>query len=409
MISAVEAVAQSSMQQTLRQYQQRLHYWIAPTAEGKITTYQYYTGKKQLHAFYLMLPELWSPNKVPSKKMEEQDHQLLPEKTPLLIAEPVNYEQLLWAQTPSANSPTENLFMLANHGHILRCQQGKTLSNPSEVKGWKWVYRGLADYTAVEIGRLRSGDFVLLLSMRAPRRLDWINLTQRTKVTVNLPDDLPEATKGNRWYLKRLVYKDDSFYALDNKDGAWRVKVQASAVLEPYADVAKIQSLYDAHTQFLAKAKTNTPTSRHYQILRNIHVLSEQGHLLINGRHQLQLSQRGIVKIGSRTSPTIVSARLDYKRKRLRHFTFPDGSTVITNSLGLMVLTSSNDQLPSIYLPTALNKPIGMATQEHFCGNQYYYKGKTPSISDVVTPKFFFTLYLKPFIDTIVGSLARTE
>lgn len=397
LISSQEAVQQPAMQQVIQQHPTRLHYWIAPTKEGKIRVYQYHSGKKLIQEFLLFLKEIWHADHLPKSKKGSTDPRLLAKETPILVPEPRHYEQLLWA---TSSKGKEELFMLAAHGHVLRHYGEKSVQYQSQVQGWEWLYGGLVDYTLVEAGLHSSGDFMLLVGMRSPSCLDLVNMSTQTQTSIQLPNK-------KKWYLQHLVYEQDAFYAIDNNKEAWIVEVQEKPVLEPFADVEWVEQALKKHQLFLSHKKSLGRPERHYQILKNINSISitEHGHLLLNGRHQLQLNAKNIIKIEPRTSPTIISARQDYKKKRQRHFTFPDGSTVMANSLGLMTLTSSNANLPPIYLPMVLNKSLGMATQEHFCGNPYYYKNGKGEKSSLVTPHFFFTMYVKPFVDTILGSV----
>lgn len=394
LISSKEAVEQTAMRQVMRQYQAQLHYWIAPTAQGKISAYQYHTGRKLLQEFQLSLSDAWHPNKLPNKKASSRDPRLQAVDTPILVPEPRQYEQLLWAVT---DHNTE-LFMLAAHGHLLRAYGVEFDTLSKRPHGWEWLYGGLLDYTLAEVGYHTSGDFMLLVGMRSPSRLDLVNLTTKKQVQITLPEQ-----KG--WYLEHFTYHEDTFYALDNKKAAWKVAIQEQPILESFEEAIMVRSYIDKHLLFVQKQGSKARHTKHYQILKNINTISitERGHLLINGRHQLQLTTNGIIKISDRTSPTILSAQQDYKKKRLRNFSFPDGSTVTANSLGLMTLTSSNKSLPPIYLPMVLNKSLGMATGRHFCGNPYYYKNLAPNEIELVTPEFFINMYLKPFIDTIVN------
>ncbi|MGH1339169.1 MAG: hypothetical protein ACRBFS_23835 [Aureispira sp.] len=391
LISALEAVQQPAMQKIMRQYQHRLHYWIAPTAKGKISTYQYHTGKKLLQEFQLSLADAWRPDKVPKKANNNPGSRLQAGETPILVPEPRQYEHLLW----SNNNDQEEVFMLAPHGHVLRCY------DKNNTHGWEWLYGGLVDYTLAKIGQHSSGDFMLLVGMRSPSRLDLVNISTQTQQSIELPEQ-------KYWHLQQFVYKDDAFYALDSDKKAWVIDIQEKPTLQSYPHSKEVATWINKHELFLLHERTKGKyTGKHYQILKNINTVSitERGHLLINGRHQLQLNGQKIIKIGARTSPTIVSAQQDYKKKRLRHFTFPDGSTIVANSLGLMILTSSNENLPPIYLPMILNKSLGMATKDHFCGNTYYHKNQEKEPSALIDTSFFFTMYLKPFIDTILGNI----
>lgn len=397
LISSEEAIEQPAMQQVMRQYQQRLHYYIQPTAQGKISAYQYALGKKLLQEFQLSLNDAWDPSKLPvaSSNIPDLKTQIL--QTPILVPEPKQYEQLLWADTVEQ---TTAIFMLAPHGHLLHYIHHP--KNKHQAKGWQWCYGALVDYTLAEVGQLASGDFVLLVGMRSPSRLDLVNISHQTLGSIELP-------QRKKWYLTQLVFdaSNDVFYALDNAEQSWMIELHENPILRPFQDSQLVLDLIQKHKLFVLHKKNKRKRTKHHQLLKNINAISitEQGHLLINGRHQLQLAHNNIIKISTRTSATMISAQQDYKKRRLRQFTFPDGSTVTANSLGLMTLTSSNKKLPKIYLPTTLNKSLGMATEEHFCGNPYYCNNSIHQENTILAPDFFFTFYLQPFIDTILGNV----
>ncbi|MFK7795842.1 MAG: hypothetical protein AB8E82_00205 [Aureispira sp.] len=395
LISSKESMQQLAMQQVMRHHQQQLHYYIQPTAQGKISVYQYALGKKLLQEFQLTLQDAWDPSKLPVASSNAPDLNTQALQTPILVPEPKQYEQLLWADT---KDQTTAIFMLAPHGHLLRYIQYRN----NKTKGWQWSYSGLVDYTLAEVGQLSSGDFVLLVGMRSPSRLDLVNISRQTLVSIELP-------QRKKWYLNQLVFdaSNDVFYAFDNAEESWVIELPENPVLRPFEDRQLVLDLIQKHKLFVLHEKNKKKYTKHYQLLKNINAISvtEQGHLLINGRHQLQLAHNNIIKISTRTSPTMISAQQDYKKRRLRQFTFPDGSTVTANSLGLMTLTSSNQKLPKIYLPTTLNKSLGMATEEHFCGNPYYCNDSIHQGKNILAPDFFFTFYLQPFIDTILGNV----
>lgn len=55
-------------------------------------------------------------------------------------------------------------------------------------------------------------------------------------------------------------------------------------------------------------------------------------------------------------------------------FVFIDGSTIEINKSGLFILNSSNANIPTIYIPSALEASLGVATEDTFAGNEYFYK-----------------------------------
>lgn len=53
-------------------------------------------------------------------------------------------------------------------------------------------------------------------------------------------------------------------------------------------------------------------------------------------------------------------------------FTFNEGSTIRVNKNGMLILDSSNQDIPQIFIPAVINKTIAAATEGTFAGNVFY-------------------------------------
>ncbi|MDH4461860.1 MAG: hypothetical protein QE277_10570, partial [Flectobacillus sp.] len=84
-------------------------------------------------------------------------------------------------------------------------------------------------------------------------------------------------------------------------------------------------------------------------------------------------------------------------------FVFKDGSKVFIHKSGMILLKSSRADLPMIYVPSALDVSLGLATSDHFAGNEYYYKAKQTKTNTKIAPFDFWQQYINEFINTIVS------
>ncbi|MGC4104121.1 ribosomal protein L7/L12 [Ferruginibacter sp.] len=88
------------------------------------------------------------------------------------------------------------------------------------------------------------------------------------------------------------------------------------------------------------------------------------GHQLYTGRGTIQLSHHG-----ANTERKELAGRVGSSNE----FRFRDGSTILTDNFGYMVLKSSNSNMPDIYITTVVNTSPGMATAQNFAGNDFFY------------------------------------
>jgi len=118
-------------------------------------------------------------------------------------------------------------------------------------------------------------------------------------------------------------------------------------------------------TDLALKFNSNTNIFKNIQRI----YIGVDGSLIFN-IHALQINNHGHIKlVATNKLPGKIEAR-----KNQDEFEFPDSSTVLVNRAGMLILKSSNPDIPIIYIPTTLNSSLGLATDKEFAGNEYYYK-----------------------------------
>nr|WP_322624569.1 hypothetical protein [uncultured Flavobacterium sp.] len=81
-------------------------------------------------------------------------------------------------------------------------------------------------------------------------------------------------------------------------------------------------------------------------------------------------------------------------------FEFADGSTVVSDKKGMIVLASSNPDIPTIYVVTSLDCDLAMVAGTDFCGNRLFYN-EWDSPATHISIQDFFAKYYYPFINHI--------
>src|SRR5690606_22063235 len=84
----------------------------------------------------------------------------------------------------------------------------------------------------------------------------------------------------------------------------------------------------------------------------------------------------------------------------LNCLTFPEGSTVSINRNGMLVLRSSNPGIDTIFIPSVLDMPLGVATKDYFAGSDYFDPGLVPA-NQHLTPAAFYHQFIEAFIAQI--------
>ena len=83
-----------------------------------------------------------------------------------------------------------------------------------------------------------------------------------------------------------------------------------------------------------------------------------------------------------------------------REFTFADGSSLLINRSGIIVLISSNEKIPPIYIPMVIDAALGVGTADLFAGNDYYNPSYQRDLK-VIRTNVFWTNNIAAFINHI--------
>jgi hypothetical protein len=132
-------------------------------------------------------------------------------------------------------------------------------------------------------------------------------------------------------------------------------------------------------------------------VLKNVNTvfINNLGNLVLN-RHELRLLPDGIVRLEPARNSQKQHEAMAFSKQEFR---FADGSSVIVNRAGMLVLVSSDPTLPVVYVPLVLDSPIALATDTDFAGLDYYQP--TDSTQRTVPVPDFWQRFIVPFVDRI--------
>jgi len=107
-------------------------------------------------------------------------------------------------------------------------------------------------------------------------------------------------------------------------------------------------------------------------MLKNVHdiFINANGNLVLNTR-ELLINVGGHIKLEQKTEVTKVAHAV---KTGDSEFAFADGSTITINRGGMAILRAARGDMEPIYIPLLLDMSLGVATNDTFAGNDYYYK-----------------------------------
>lgn len=236
------------------------------------------------------------------------------------------------------------------------------MNNERTSKGWEIMLFDLPANGFYELGKTESKEIVFLAFDPQKREIAVTNLTSMKCKRVSFPEWRQDAIREFVFYKDRflkmisgrcydIVVNDDEIYIkatpldLPVYEICQRRQKERSALKKPYPYLSIFKNI------MTVAINTNM------QLMFNFHVL--------------QKDQSGNVRLlhQPHTDQYLCTATPD---RELGGFLFRDGSMIKIASFGHITLRSSSSELPTIYLTSILDHPIGMGTTLHFAGNTYF-------------------------------------
>lgn len=138
----------------------------------------------------------------------------------------------------------------------------------------------------------------------------------------------------------------------------------------------------------------------HIQKFRVVDVLKR--HKISFSVQDINLDDGHLLIVKDKTLKEILEIKLDLENigavcyYKIDVFKFKDGSSVSFYK-GIIEFISSDSSLNPFYISSVINCSLGMASEEHFAGNRYFYN----ETQEVIETNEFYELYIQPFFARI--------
>lgn len=387
-ITSNDAFKQASLQKIMQDNREFFNYWMFTDGDGNIDVYKrVQKSKKHIQQILLPLNEIWQKENKNSYNNENVNEDII--QYPILFPLISNYKKII------ATNDNE-VFCIASDIAVLRHYDNKVSNH---LKGWKLIYNNNSPKLSgeFEIGKMKNGEYVLLVFKIQTKELFFINLsTGKTKMT----------------YFNDWSSSQNSSFIFNNSFQIFHYKTQVTSwTFDNRNEDEKIEilrespdfkdSINNLYQQKALKQKEIEKKMVHSSgILKNIQTITinEENNLVFN-THQLTLNHHHIIKL-KQPKNNSNTKNVEALKQDDNHFVFPNGSSVFVNRLGMLVFQAPKSTL-NIYVPSVLNMELGVATEIDFAGNKYFLS-ENEHKRDILSTERFWIQYIKPFIQNIL-------
>jgi ribosomal protein L7/L12 len=354
LISVSDNLKSPEMLKLMSDHHDFFTYCIYITAGGKVSLFKrQQNNSKHIQDFQLPLDELWT------RHADKQKTGKYLTTIPILVKTPQNALKTL-------STDDGEIFQITPDQKLFRFYDRQAKRNE---KGWELVAENLPFSSLItEIGLTKGGDHVLMLFAQKDKKLFFLNLNSSESRLFTFEEWMPS--------LNSFIFHDNQFHFISAENN-WMISISLDGIITRNQTVPRI--LVDNHT--LRTKKLNEVHQKmidSWVQLKNVQQLfiNDSNNLVFN-THELYVNNNGVIKLDQSASLNkTISAEKISKNK----FLFAEGSTIEVKRAGLLVLKSSNTRIPYIYVPSALDSNLGVATSEAFTGNTYYLKSHAVNV-----------------------------
>ncbi len=345
-ITEFSTLKQAAMAKAMADYHALISYWIYTDAEGNLDIYKkQQSSKKHIQHLLLPLEQLWK-KEIKTPERQRQNDELT--HYPILFRSPLSTKKvLLTAQG--------EIFQVTGERTLLRYYDK---SAKSFEKGWELVYENLPfNYGEYEIGMLPNGEHVLLLFNPQNKEITLLNSVTKDTKKIPFPD-------WKKMPHHSFLFQDELFHYCN-----YRVikTIQLDGTLGKDSNL-------DRNAFQLKEKEIEQAAAKYVQgigVFRNVkEIFIDDNHHLVINKHELVINQGDHIKLNVNNRAV---RRIEAIKVNDEEFRFNDGSAIHINKMGLFILKSSNTLLPTIYIPSVLNVSLGVATDDYFAGNPFYF------------------------------------
>ncbi|MCI5058674.1 MAG: hypothetical protein MRY83_21360 [Flavobacteriales bacterium] len=349
LISSDLAMQNAAFQKVLAENEHMVDFIIHTNDLAEISVFKISNKRKKfVQRFQLPIEELWAPKKDLEVKVRTGMH---PGNFPLLFPNPNSYKQRF------------------NYGNrVYKITKEKTLlintfdKDNGIRKGWNMPNIQLpstSSYCAAGVNAL--GEDLIMIFQTNTKEIYLLNCNTNVEKTVPFND-------WKHSYYDQFFFKSGVFYYL-HYNYFWTIDCEGNIIKHEKAPVELFKYFDNLKDQVESEWYLR---GEELSILKNVGevFINENGNLVFN-IHELLLNSGGIIKLepsSAKSKERIAS------QKNKGVFQFPDGSIIEVVRTGMLKLVSSDESIPEIYIPTTLDRHLGVCAGKAFAGNSYYLK-----------------------------------
>ncbi len=260
-------------------------------------------------------------------------------------------------------------------------------------KGWQRLHQNL-DY--------KVGKICVAKQIGNDKIIIWLNINTKEVYMMNLESKVIEKTifadfvYSNFSYI--FEYKGVFYYCLDNRklyvfDWTGKDKIKIYEVTTNKDEIIK------SYTKFTENQSKVPHSIDQYSVLKNAkQVFINSENELVISKHKIFLNSGNIIKlqVADAKLEKILIAEAESKSE----FVFEDGSSIFIDRDGMIFLNSSDENIPTIYIPSCLDTALGVGTDEYFAGIDYFLP--LDNNLEKIENQLFYTKFIQKFIQTII-------
>lgn len=362
-VTTPENLKQAEINKIISENQSLFKYFITVDLSANISFYRNKNNAfKHLQTINLPLKSIWkeSPKK-PIKPLEISNDKL--ESPPILLPIPIKRSVFFQDEDQITYFVTkEGLFRIVVKN-----------SDAVSFKGCELIFPRLHVNSTNNFQKLSNGQQLFISINHQNKEASIVNLSTRQYA---------------RSIFREWKYNFHSLFFLDNDEFVYRFSysfnlfyftpnfeehtIQITKKTEDVSESPKPNGPILGHN----KIDENSQNKRHYSVLKKFNFVSiDEFHQLVFSGHRLGLlnnncffDYRGLE----------ISKKLEFinstPQNGNKSFVFRDGSQVLVNSNGYLILKSSDELIPTIYLSSVVENTCAMATEEVFSGMDYFFK-----------------------------------
>lgn len=379
LLTAEDSFKLPAVQKIVSEYREYFKFVVCFSGNGTIQFFKMQQGAKRLlQTIVLPLEELWKQLPAKQKKVTSPTERIYP------ILFPASPNELGGFYLDG------EYYFLSRKKHLYRTylsvKGGQSTYYYNNFRGWEPLIKNISlkPKGSFALGKNEMNELILCQYHLGDKVLSMLNL--HTKKYHSIKHTVQQ------WYT--VLFYENDFYFFNNDQGDYKkvLIVEDELVLSPSEKKGQLQQAFEMQQKEVRQARGYTR-----DILTNHHLIgiTNDGYLQFS-KHTL-IWQHTNLFFNNRQPGSFKAVAT----RQGNAFCFEDGSMVLPDPEGMITLRSSNENLPDIFIPSCVGVGIAAATQESFCGAEYYLpQHHQLRIEKVDT---FYETYIAAFIQQIIA------